>query len=916
MMAKTSQKRSVRAEKDRPGCIWGLISIFDFRHGRSTQRLISDKRRGSGRHVKGTGVSRNKHHLLTNGSEKHKDLDESVNDSSDGDDDKIARVDSSMSSVKALIDEEMSKAKQSKKQTSSETIEQKRPDLENRVCLEETYNHTNKSSSVACDVNLHDSGASASLDHDQSHHPNSRERFSEVEEFFDQNHPNHEIGTCSCHAKKSSSHIKHNENAKHEERLGETAEAFLNQKLIDAKQLLAGGPLHQSKEFMDALEILKSNKDLFLKLLQDPNSLLVQHIHELQNAQAGVGLSEEINNSMQLQEPVSNKQYQKQRRYRFFGRRDKMTEGKNPSKGSDGPPTSSRIVVLKPSPITSPGSSPQPHFSSRSRGQSERAPSQFSITEIKRKLKHSIGENRKERHWITMDGILHRVPHRSVNSGDGGKPKECESSNEYEGSLPSYDSCKNINTTTVVYSPRRESAIYEEAKRHLAEMLSAGVEDGELPTRRVARTLGRILSMPESSMQSPEFSTGRNKEPRFEHEEMRFSPSDDFQCRSENGLRYKKEITVNRSSPLRQNVESSSWANNTNDPDGELQVPDSNSELLEQILPDIEMQPSGIRGHLSPKGGMEIQEITDAVRIEETDHMDAPSKPANDQQIDNKHHNIDASENCGEEGSSECSISDSSEEKAILPLIPASFSESPLHIHETEDPDSIGEKQERPSPVSVLDPFFVEDVTSASSEARHVDLTIQPRQIHFEEHHHHSISTAPLDPEINLRTRMVGKESEFEYVRTVLQASGLSCDGFMARWHSSGHLLDPYLFDEVEASFTAQSSDDQKLLFDCINEVLGEVYERFFSCSPWVSFVKPNIRPIPMGKNLVREVWEGIDRLFPTQYPHTLDQIVGKDMEKDGTWMNLQSEVESFGNEMGDLILERLLEETILELWE
>lgn len=46
-MAKRSQRRSLRNEKDQAGCIWGLINIFDFRHGRSTRKLLADRRRGN-----------------------------------------------------------------------------------------------------------------------------------------------------------------------------------------------------------------------------------------------------------------------------------------------------------------------------------------------------------------------------------------------------------------------------------------------------------------------------------------------------------------------------------------------------------------------------------------------------------------------------------------------------------------------------------------------------------------------------------------------------------------------------------------------------------------------------------------------------------------------------------------------------
>lgn len=37
---------------------------------------------------------------------------------------------------------------------------------------------------------------------------------------------------------------------------------------------------------------------------------------------------------------------------------------------------------------------------------------------------------------------------------------------------------------------------------------------------------------------------------------------------------------------------------------------------------------------------------------------------------------------------------------------------SPIRIHKMEDLDSIKDKVEQPSPISVLGPFFVEDVMS------------------------------------------------------------------------------------------------------------------------------------------------------------------------------------------------------------
>jgi hypothetical protein len=46
-MAKKSQRRTVRYEKDKSGCMWGFISMFDFRHGHLTRKLIADKRQST-----------------------------------------------------------------------------------------------------------------------------------------------------------------------------------------------------------------------------------------------------------------------------------------------------------------------------------------------------------------------------------------------------------------------------------------------------------------------------------------------------------------------------------------------------------------------------------------------------------------------------------------------------------------------------------------------------------------------------------------------------------------------------------------------------------------------------------------------------------------------------------------------------
>lgn len=190
---------------------------------------------------------------------------------------------------------------------------------------------------------------------------------------------------------------------------------------------------------------------------------------------------------------------------------------------------------------------------------------------------------------------------------------------------------------------------------------------------------------------------------------------------------------------------------------------------------------------------------------------------------------------------------------------------------------------------------------------------IGPLQIHFEECDNPSVVVTSSVSEVNLRTFEDEKVANFKYVRAVLEASGLSSDQFLERWCFSEQLLDPSLFNEVELAHSL-ILDNPKLIFDCISEVLLEIHERISSGSPWMSFIKPCVWPFPVGGKFIQEVYKGIDRHLQLQVPCTLEQTVEKDMNV-GSWMNLWFEIESIVIEMGDAILEDLMEETVIKLW-
>eukprot|EP01018_Ginkgo_biloba_P033015 Gb_27743 [translate_table: standard] len=179
------------------------------------------------------------------------------------------------------------------------------------------------------------------------------------------------------------------------------------------------------------------------------------------------------------------------------------------------------------------------------------------------------------------------------------------------------------------------------------------------------------------------------------------------------------------------------------------------------------------------------------------------------------------------------------------------------------------------------------------------------------------------------------KEPDLLYVRNVLVASGFTGDGIFARWHLPSHPLDPLLFEKIEnihlcdVQHEMKSTDyelvkteahrrksERHLIFDCINEVLLEILGPFFNRHPWARDTKLNLRPMPAGKQLLKETWEAISRYLYTQSDtwNTLENIVARDLSKQGMWMDLRSDVEIVGRELERAIFSDLIEELISDL--
>ncbi|KAI3449197.1 hypothetical protein Pfo_005862 [Paulownia fortunei] len=941
-MAKRFQKHPSQYEGDQAGCIWGLISIFDFRHGRSTRRLLADRRRAS-KQVVGPG------HSSTQTILPH--LAETCENVVGVDEHKTPMADVAKTSVKELMEEEMFNEQGSKNQSNCSDMDLEKFDSKYRNIMEKNQKMKNRSCRKSRDMDVSDLDAAKYL---------MPEKFYEVPEQKPSDDLDLEIimqelaqinqGSTECmkHDFHGSLDMPSAQTITVDEKdIVAAVDLFIEQRLSNSKHVGEEGKSCCSKEFMDALQTLSSNKGLFLKLLQDRNSLLVKHIENLEDARLGKDRTcssfPAYNLSEENPKDLKSDKFRNHRHRYFFRRRSKSLDS-FPVGGDEGCQSSSNIVILKPGPAGSQSPeadvdvcniSLQSHYKMENKVHNERNVSQFSFSEIKKKLRQAMG---KQRQGISPDGRILKFSskHQNGNSGDQSTTGEnvgwsspnrnhfyterfAKSSTSFmRGELvgKSKDSGAEMVNQTYQYAKLGVSNIYIEAKKHLSEMLHNGDEHAESMNRQLPKSLGRILSLPDYSG-SPCCSPREHSDDIFTTTLIRLSPHGSV---NNNVNGFLQENHSNHPSPSRQTMECQTCVSGSN-PDDEVQCLNMNvsipfksykeysSEIQsfteDTVIPEVTVSISSSRV-------VEIHEMT-GLRSQEEEKTTYICYKSSSNLITGDTQNGDTREVNNEESSSQC-LKDSSlcfksdlfGEVQLLSSPPVSPTRSPVS-REVEDTECAIDRMERPSPVSVLEPLYTDDdISPASTITQPVEKELQPQHINFEE------QSSASDQGICMRISLEDEESAFEYVEAVLLGSGLNWDEFLLRWLSWYEVLDPSLFDEVEL-FSGRPRHDQKLLFDCANEILKEVCESHFGSFTGILHGKQNIRPVLIGMDLIHEVWQRVEwHLFQHLLLHSLEQLVKRDMARSGKWMDLQSDIELISFEIGETIFDELVQDTLL----
>ncbi|KAJ1394396.1 hypothetical protein SESBI_34197 [Sesbania bispinosa] len=194
--------------------------------------------------------------------------------------------------------------------------------------------------------------------------------------------------------------------------------------------------------------------------------------------------------------------------------------------------------------------------------------------------------------------------------------------------------------------------------------------------------------------------------------------------------------------------------------------------------------------------------------------------------------------------------------------------------------DNVAEQQE-----SNMDSLKVAETTESAKK-----VEILTKQLNYEIPHFH----------VDTRDK-----AEFNYVKYVLEISGLTGNDCLSAWHSSDQPIDPLLYEEMEGDpdfCTYEAGQcNHHVLFDLINETLLEIYGKSYCYLPIQLSYLPHIHPMSVGCHILHQVWTHMSKCMRSKPGQTIDDHVNRDLTKHDEWVNLQLCAECVGLELGRL---------------
>ncbi|ESQ50392.1 hypothetical protein EUTSA_v10001917mg [Eutrema salsugineum] len=633
---------------------------------------------------------------------------------------------------------------------------------------------------------------------------------------------------------------------------------LVRRNFMEAKRLVTDDKLHRSKEFQEALEVLSSNKDLFVKFLQESNSLFSQHLSEFRHVPPHPEATR-----ITVLRPAKTVDAQKCVVQDSRSKQIKKSASSNQETGWIDAAQPTRIVVLKPSPgkaldIKAIASSSLPSYFDESGDAETRQVAKEITRQIRETFRghcrnetlssssssSSSGSSVLSKAYIGDDGSLNRsnneYPVGNISNSETMSPSfrhSWDCANRIESPLAS------SLFSRASFSP--ESSVYREAKKRLSERWAMMSLNGDTQQQKnfpkASTALGDMLALSETKAK----------------QESRRSIS----CIG-SGL---------------DQVESASDSLNTLE--------------RSKSVPEIRLS-----GGTSVSGTSRAQahgELTESRSLKSSWKVSSffffRNKKAHKEKTDVL-------------------------SKLAMPTDALQRQSIFTSKGEVTAPN---ENQDQPSPVSVLQqPFEEEYVGRSERSGSKKPWTSQGEEMSLKS------SLIDKSPPIESIARVFSWEDEsyitkpatgikeeedwYYLIKTLLKASGFrGSDPLMTRWHSPDCPLDPSLrdtFANKELVKRRKQRSNRKLVFDCVNAIITETTSAAAGAET-------------SGFDMLEHVWTELKDLA-VQDSNSLegesvlrDEVVGKMWSR-----NSQAEVNNLGIEIEVMLLQELVQEAVFDL--
>ncbi|XP_042036124.1 uncharacterized protein LOC121782381 isoform X2 [Salvia splendens] len=622
------------------------------------------------------------------------------------------------------------------------------------------------------------------------------------------------------------------------------AKAFVDQIYIDRRIVLEEGRNSESKSFSNALEVLSSKRDLYMEFLPDPNSMLampsknMDKKDKIESELSEDSTSAKSRSTLVMDEAaIMNKNILQRINYELTCS----------SKAYFTTQPSDKIVLLRPDPRNGLGnrtcSCSSLHFPKSNIRVSEEKTASYSFREMKKKLKLSFGVTKKE---------SRNCCNSSTNAEKERKVLKNQVLKSRRGSESDIACVADTTRRKLYVSSDRsfnkpESDMILEAKRHLSTRLNNLTSVEGVTSRKSPVALEWILSSPE-------------------HDSWPFSPRRDSLYCPGSAERFSPYNTTPRV------IESSCHVQN------ELR-PNTVDATAYSVTPRTEA--ASRENYFLTADKMK----TDGEVLSETTKPSETTETVKAQKCDGIAMRLS-------------SLAENEAVNSTLDDFPSTSSNGGHHIDSAEN---IKFQEEHQSPVSVLEPFFVEDTTSPPTISLQTGRKpLQPHRLIFEEC---SFDSSPQHTPASAHPCM--EEQLCQYVQLVMDASSLDWDHLSEiRSQPEQLLIHESLFEEVELP-PLGCYYDPKLLFDRINQLLLEMYE-CHHCSPLPVPLKA--RPGPLAETVLDEILAEADHfLLPTTEGRSLDEIVSEGAKCEPWLDDVRLDTERIVVEISEAILEEAL---------